>query len=335
MEIIAFLLGYCHCMAVSLRFSVLEEQVSYTATRGNPIELPTLAVVVAIYGGFLLWTWYFRSMPLWLAAPIGIILVAWHGSLQHETIHNHPTRWRWVNILIGGIPLSLWIPYARYRRLHMRHHRAGGRILTDPHRDPESFYLPAGKLATLGPVARFLAKANCTLVGRLILGPALGMAAFFASEAKVLATGDRHRLRVWLIHGLGVAVILGWVVGVSRIPAIVFIALVIYPALSLSLVRSFAEHRAHPDPSLRTAVVEANPFWSLLFLKQQPAHSTPRRPRGPLVRTAGHLATDPGVGQTAGRASRPDLPRRVFRHRPQVPPQARHWHRASAGAVRH
>jgi fatty acid desaturase len=223
-------------------------------------------VVTAIYGGFLLWTWYFRSMPLWLAAPIGTILVAWHGSLQHETIHNHPTRWRWVNILIGGIPLSLWIPYARYRRLHLRHHRAGGRILTDPLRDPESFYLPTGKLATLGPVARFLAKANCTLVGRLILGPTLAMAAFFASEAKVLATGNRHRLGVWLIHGLGVAVVLGWVVGVCRIPASLFIALVVYPALSLSLVRYFAEHRAHPDPSLRTAVVEANPFWSLLFL---------------------------------------------------------------------
>ena len=46
----------------------------------------------------------------------------------------------------------------------------------------------------------------------------------------------------------------------------VYVAIVVYFGTSLSLVRSFAEHRANGDPSLRTAVVEANPLLALLFL---------------------------------------------------------------------
>ena len=38
------------------------------------------------------------------------------------------------------------------------------------------------------------------------------------------------------------------------------------PSVSLNHVRSFAEHVAHEDSRLRTRVVEAHPFWALLFL---------------------------------------------------------------------
>jgi len=110
------------------------------------LELPTLGVALAVHGGFLLLTLFFKDLPILLSAPLGSLLLAWYGSLQHETIHGHPTSSRRFNALLGGLPLSLWIPYAVYRETHLRHHRHGGRYLTEVAHDPESFYLPAGRL---------------------------------------------------------------------------------------------------------------------------------------------------------------------------------------------
>ena len=45
-----------------------------------------------------------------------------------------------------------------------------------------------------------------------------------------------------------------------------YLLLVAYPAISLSLVRSFCEHQAAADLGERTVIVEAAPVWSLLFL---------------------------------------------------------------------
>ena len=50
----------------------------------------TLGVAGLILGGFTLWSLYFNALPLWVAAPIGSVLLTWYGSLQHETIHGHP-----------------------------------------------------------------------------------------------------------------------------------------------------------------------------------------------------------------------------------------------------
>ena len=92
-ENIAFFRGYRHCGDVQVSSFSLEEHVSIPESRSGVarIELPTLGVAVAIYGGFLLLTWFYRDLPLWVTAPIGALLIAWHGSLQHETIHHHPT----------------------------------------------------------------------------------------------------------------------------------------------------------------------------------------------------------------------------------------------------
>jgi fatty acid desaturase len=230
------------------------------------LELATLFVAVAIYGGFAALTWFYRDLPLWLVVPLGALLIAWHGSLQHETIHDHPTPWRWVNSWIGGIPLSLWIPYPLYRHTHLRHHGFGGRYLTDPLRDPESFYLPLGGLASRGPLRRFLAAFNCTLAGRMLVGPLLAIGSFWISEAKRLVAGDLPRLAIWMVHAVSVAILLAWVVGVCRIPFLIYVFCIVYPGASVSLIRSFTEHHAHHDPAMRTAVVEAHPFWGLLFL---------------------------------------------------------------------
>jgi fatty acid desaturase len=229
-------------------------------------EPQTIAVAAAIYGGFGLLTWHFHSLPLWISVPLGAILIAWHGSLQHETIHGHPFASRRLNAFLGGVPLSLFIPYPLYRRTHLWHHRYGGRILTDPQVDPESFYLTQGALAKASAPARLLRRANTTLLGRLILGPFIATATFLAGPARSLALGKGREWRIWAAHGVAVTTVLLWVVGICRINVFVYIACFVYPGQSLTLLRSFAEHRANPDAAHRTAVVEANPLLSLVFL---------------------------------------------------------------------
>ena len=230
------------------------------------IEWPTLGVGLAIYVGFASVTFFFNNLPLLLSAPLLAVLLTWYGSLQHETIHGHPTPFRRFNGMLGSLPLSLWIPYTVYRETHLRHHRHGGRRLTQVAYDPESYYLPTGELSRASRLRRWIHRANCTLAGRLVLGPALALGSFWSGEFRRVRAGDRRRMRIWARHAVGVYVVLFWVVAVCHIPLWVYLALIVYPSVSLNHVRSFAEHVAHEDSRLRTRGVEAHPFWALLFL---------------------------------------------------------------------
>lgn len=247
----------------------------------------TLALAVAIHGGLLALTWFFNDLPLWLAALLGSLLLTWHGSLQHETIHGHPTRSRRINTLLGSLPWSLWLPYRLYRETHLRHHRHHGRHLTEVGRDPESFYLRPGTLAAAGGLRRAVHRANCTFAGRMVLGPTLAIATFWADEARRILRGERRRLLIWSRHLLWVAVVLYWITVVCHVSLLSYVALLIYPSVALTLVRSFAEHRADEDFRRRTRVVESHSLWALLFLNnnlhiahhaqpQLPWHQLPR-----------------------------------------------------------
>lgn len=250
----------------------------------------TLGVACVILGGFALWSLYFNALPLWLSAPLGSVLLTWYGSLQHETIHGHPTRSRRLNSVIGGFPLSLWVPYAVYRQTHIQHHRQSGRRLTEVGHDPESFYLPPGHLDTVGPLRRFILQTNCTLIGRLTLGPAVAIGTFWSEELRKLRVDPRRR-RIWVEHALGTAALLVWLRGVCHVPLLVYLLLVVYPSVALTHLRSFAEHRADDHSQLRTNVVEAHPFWALIFMNNNlhvahhahphvPWHELPRLWRG-------------------------------------------------------
>jgi len=229
------------------------------------LELRTLSIAVAIHAGLLLWPLCFAHLSLWLAAPLGSVLLAWYGSLQHETIHGHPTSSRRFNRLIGSVPWSLWIPYEIYRETHIRHHRHSGRRLTEVGHDPESFYLPPGHLAKVGAFRRAMLLANCTLAGRLLLGPLIAVASFWMDSARQLRASPRHRW-IWLRHILAVAVLVTWMTWICDVPAWIYALLVVYPSISLTHLRSFAEHRADDHSPARTNVVESNPLWSLIFL---------------------------------------------------------------------
>jgi fatty acid desaturase len=56
------------------------------------IEWPTLALATFIYTAWFLLTYFWASIPYVLLFIAGGWLLAWHGSLQHEVLHGHPTR---------------------------------------------------------------------------------------------------------------------------------------------------------------------------------------------------------------------------------------------------
>lgn len=232
--------------------------------RPTHMEWPTVALAVTIYGGWLAVTALHRSLPIWLLLPLGTWLTAWHMSLQHEVMHGRPTRLPWLNDRIGFPPLSLWLPYARYREQHLGHHHGGN--LTDPLDDPESYYVTADALGRCSPLGRMLLNASATLTGRVLLGPLRGIAGFLRQEAARLLAGDKAAWRIWVPHLAGVALILGWLHEVCHMALGEYLAVFVYPGFGLSLVRSFAEHRAAVRHEHRTAIVERAPVLGLLFL---------------------------------------------------------------------
>lgn len=243
------------------------------------LDLPTLGVATAIYGGFFLWGLCFTAIPFWLAVPLGSVLLAWHGSLQHETIHGHPTSSKRINALIGGVPLSLWIPYAVYRKTHIQHHRHTRRRLTEVGHDPESFYRRPGHLAAVGRIHRSLLTANCTLAGRIVIGPAITIATFWTRELRIVRAERKHLL-MWCRHLLATGAVVAWVTPICQVPWYVYV-LVVYLSVSLTHLRSFAEHSADEQSHERTNVVEAHPLWALLFLNNNlhiAHHASPARP---------------------------------------------------------
>jgi fatty acid desaturase len=218
------------------------------------VEGPTAALAAAIYGGWFALTYNWRALPIWAVCALGAILVAWHMSLQHEIIHNHPTKWRRVNRAIGTWPLALWLPYEIYRITHLQHHNDNR--LTDPLEDPESYYYTPEQWRALSPLARRLSRAQATLLGRITLGPAWAIGRFWVAEIPLLVRRRQKRLAIVSRHLFEAALVLAWVIGVCGMPLWLYLFGFVYLGTALALVRSFAEHRADDAVERRTAIVE-------------------------------------------------------------------------------
>jgi len=227
------------------------------------VEWPTLAVAGAIYLGFGALTLWHSALPDWLLAVLGGYVVAWHGSLQHEVVHGHPTRCTGLNVALVLPSPGLWLPFRRYRESHLRHHREAQ--LTWPDSDPESYYLKPDAWRRLGPARRALLHAHNTLLGRLTLGPPLAVWRFYGDEWRRWSSGAGD-VRAWTEHAVGVALVLAWVTGVCGLSPLDYILLFVYPGTALTLLRSFAEHRARTNPEERTIVIESRAPLALMFL---------------------------------------------------------------------
>jgi fatty acid desaturase len=227
-------------------------------------ELPTWGLIIAIYGGWGLLTFFWNALPWPLLLIAGSWLIAWHMSLQHEVLHGHPTKRQSINDAIGFPPLSVWLPYRIYRDSHLAHHN--DTRLTDPLDDPESQYLTAEAYARLGPAGRLFRDFYNTLPGRVLIGPAWNIGRFLIAEGRLVLSGWTGRRGIWLRHMIGVIAIGAWLVLICDIPLWHYLLLAVYPGYGLALVRSFAEHRAEEQPEHRTAIVENTPIFGLLFL---------------------------------------------------------------------
>ncbi|MCK0150643.1 fatty acid desaturase [Marivita sp. S6314] len=226
-------------------------------------EWPTLVVLGLTY---LVW----GVATVWVAdwsIPAAIVLCALagaqHSSLSHEALHGHPFRNDTLNAALVFPALTVFVPYLRFRDTHLAHHN--DEVLTDPYDDPETNYLDPAVWMHLPRWKQILFRANNTLAGRLLIGPALGQIAFMRADWALIRAGDRRVLAGWLWHIPAVAVVVAWIAAVSAMPVWAWL-LSVYAALSLLKLRTFLEHRAHDRTLARTAIVEDGGFFALLFL---------------------------------------------------------------------
>jgi len=225
-------------------------------------EWPTWAMLAGCYGVWGLGVFLLPHASMVVAIVVASVAIALFSSLQHEAIHGHPTGRPWLDSLLVGPALSLVIPYARFRDTHLAHHRDAD--LTDPYDDPESNYLDPVRWAGLPRVVRAALLANNTLLGRILIGPAIGQVGFVLNEIRAHRSGDRRVLRGWVLHIPAAGLVL-CAVSVSPMPFCAYLVAV-YLGLGVIKIRTFLEHRAHEAVRARTAIVEDRGPLAWLFL---------------------------------------------------------------------
>ncbi len=231
------------------------------------VEWPTVLVLIGFGLTYLGVVLFHSSIPLPLQVIVLVPLGGLWMSLGHELLHGHPTRWDWVNTAIGSIPLAFWIPFPRYKTLHVKHHLSD---LTDPDDDPESFYVRPPVWQQAGRLQRSWYLVLRTLAGRLTLGVPRGIIRFWIREAK--ACRDPRIARQWLVH-LALAGVFGWwLFGVVGMNPLVYLFGFVLGGVACTQLRSFLEHCAVPSGT-RSAVVKAGPLMSFLFLNNNLHHT--------------------------------------------------------------
>ena len=227
------------------------------------IEWPTVVLAFFCYG-----TWLAVGLLLWPSYPIPALLLlgfilALQSSIMHEVLHGHPTRSALINEAFVFLPIGLVWPFRRFKTLHLRHH--ADERLTDPLDDPESYYQALWQHDDLPPTMKFLLKINNTMAGRFFLGPWLSCVGFFIDDAKHMIAGDKVIRKAWLLHAIGLAVVLPVVQFGFGIPVWLYILAPVWLGQSLIAVRTFAEHQWSEHPEGRTVIIERSPL-SFLFL---------------------------------------------------------------------
>lgn len=242
--------------------NILNRQLKLAHSRQTP-EVPTLAVLVATYA-----TWAIGTTIAWQTAPVmGLVLtvlaIAQFSSLQHEVLHGHPFADQRLNEALVFPGLTLFVPYNRFRDLHLAHHHDP--ILTDPYDDPETNFMDPSRWARTPVWLRKTYQFNNTLLGRILIGPALSIWALGRDDLAAIRRGDGAVGRAWLLQGGGVLLVVGWLALVGAMPVLAYVVAA-YMAYGLLKIRTFLEHRAHEAFRGRSVIIEDRGPLSILFL---------------------------------------------------------------------
>ncbi|WP_397451774.1 fatty acid desaturase [Pseudomonas sp. NA-150] len=227
-------------------------------------EWPTWLLLLGVYSAWVGLLLASHRLGLWPTTLLMIPLLVLWMSVQHELLHGHPTRWLWLNKALGYAPFAVWYPYTLYRDTHLAHHR--DEDLTLPGLDPESRYLSREHWQHTSSLYQTLRWLDKTLPGRVVLGAPLALIALAREAFVSLRQGQRQAWLMWLTHAAFTLLMFWFIAGFSDVPVWHYLLLISVPALSVSMVRSYYEHRPTERPEQRSVINEAAWPWSWLFL---------------------------------------------------------------------
>ncbi|MEH6528157.1 MAG: fatty acid desaturase [Sneathiella sp.] len=226
-------------------------------------EWKTLLLIGGIYVVWGVSVFASFHLPIWLTFLALIPIITLHSSLQHECIHGHPFESQKINDLLVFLPIGLFLPYPRYKELHLAHHQKAS--ITDPTEDPESWYLTADQWQRTPKPLKILFEVNNTLLGRLLLGPLLGTGRMILGDISKMRHGDRKLIHMWASHILTCTALLSFLAVFGSIPISVYFAAA-YVGMSILMIRTYLEHQANWSMRARSVIIEDHGLLSYLFL---------------------------------------------------------------------
>ena len=229
-----------------------------------PFEWPTLFVAIVCYSSMALLTYFADVLGIFATTILLSFSIALYSSLQHEVLHGHPFSKKYLNEALVFPSLGLLVPYGRFRDTHLQHHY--NPALTDPYDDPESNYIDPKEWVKWFGARKALYQLNNSLLGRILIGPLLGLSTFYSTDIQKMMRGNQQIQRDYLLHILGFApVILWWQMASTMDFWIYFVSA--YLGMSILKIRTFLEHTAHERAICRTVIIEDRGPLSLIFLK--------------------------------------------------------------------
>jgi len=254
-------------------------QGSIASKRLNPLKIlrfrdhgdwRTLALVLLVHGliaglVFVSWDGFIGDLQAQSVFMVLMLapLVTLYSSLTHEITHGHPFRSSWVNDLLMVIPYGLLVPHYRFKDTHLAHHKDVN--LCDPYDDPESWYQLGADWHQRGPISQAVFNFNNTLLGRMLIGPLIGMTGFIKCDWYNVKRGERHIAGKWLLHLALCAVLLSAVAVYSPLPVWCLPAAA-YLGMSILMIRTYLEHQAHEKVRGRSVIIEKGGIFAFLFL---------------------------------------------------------------------